>query len=143
FIPQCFASDLFGSSVDGSILQWTSDHSDLGGVLERRFRAGIMINSGTTPINNVILRTNPGQTPFIVGTYADPTVELTTSKDGGFAWTAHRDRSLGAQGEYRAEVEWRSLGRFGYPGALLEFRVTDPVPFRVSKVLANEPYGGI
>lgn len=143
FIPQCFAAGVFGSSIDGRLLTFSSDHADFGDILERRFRAGA---AGTVPsadLYNVFIRTNPGQTPFLVGDYTDPIVEMRVSKDGGFTWGAWREKSLGEQGQYRKRVQWTSLGKYSYPGVLCEFRVTDPVPFRVSKVAANEPYGGV
>jgi hypothetical protein len=46
------------------------------------------------------------------------------------------------EGGYRTVPEWRALGMFDFPGALFEFRVTDPVPFRVSAVKVNDPAGG-
>jgi hypothetical protein len=49
---------------------------------------------------------------------------------------------LGATGEYRTVPSWRRLGQFDFPGLLLEFRVSDPVPFRVSAVKANDFSGG-
>lgn len=143
FIPQCYANNTFGSSVDGHLIAWTTDHSDFSDVLERRFRAGASLDAGTTRVDNLAIRTNPGQTPFLVGDYATPVVELRTSKDGGFQFSVWRDKSLGAEGKYRQYIQWRSLGNFGYPGLLVEVRVTDPVPFRVSKMVMNEPYGNI
>ncbi len=143
WIPQCSQHPYFGSAIDGRIMSFTDDHSDFGDVLERRFRAGAVINVPSMPLNNVFIRTNPGQTPFIVGNYTDPVVEMRTSRDGGFSWSAWKQRTLGTQGQYRKRVMWSSLGFFSYPGMFLEFRVTDPVPFRVSRVVANDPYGGI
>jgi hypothetical protein len=141
FLPQCFAADVFGSAIDGRLLQFTTDYSDFGAQLERRFRAGTLGNIPGAPLYNVFLRTNPGQTPFVSAD--DPIVEMRISKDGGFTWGAWRQRSLGARGEYRKRIQWTGLGMFSYPGILCEFRVTDPVPFRVSKVVANDPYGGV
>lgn len=143
WIPNCYASGIFGSSVDGNLIQWTNDYQDFGAVLERRFRAGMPMDSGTVQLSNVILRTNPGHTPFLSGAYANPTVELRTSNDGGFDWSSWKEKPLGAQGKYKTSVMWRSLGYFGAPSILVEFRVTDPVPFRVSNVTANEPYSRI
>jgi hypothetical protein len=45
-------------------------------------------------------------------------------------------------GQYRKRLEWRSLGSFEDPGALFEFRVTDPVPWRISGAYYNEDGGG-
>jgi hypothetical protein len=136
-------SGLFGSSTNGNLIQWSSDHTDFGSTLERRFRAGAPINSGTVPLHNIQIRTNPGQTPYITTSFANPTVMLRTSRDGGQTWGPFLNRSLGVQGQYRALVQWRSLGMFAHPGVLVEFKITDPVPFRVSGVTANEPYGDI
>lgn len=143
WIPRCYANNKFGSGIDGRLVQWSDDHADFGAILERRFRAGLPITTGTVALNNLVIRTNPGQTPFLSGDYVEPIVELRTSRDGGFTWSNWKQRSLGVNGAYRSSVAWRSLGFFAYPSLLTEFRVTDPVPFRVSGVVANEGYGGI
>lgn len=143
WIPQCFAGGVFGSSVDGKTLAWGDAHLDLGGVLERRFRAGFPLNSSGVTINNTILRANVGQTPFLVGDYTSPTVEMRRSLDAGQTWGNWRGVSLGAQGKYRSKVQWTACGMAGQPGWLAEFRVTDPVPFRASGVFVNEPFGGL
>jgi hypothetical protein len=140
WVPQCYGGGYFGSSLDGNLIQWSDDHLDFNDLLERRFRAGIPLDSNAAPLYNVRLRTNPGQTPYLTGTYSDPTVELSISRDGGFTWTDYKSVSLGVAGSYRQWVQFVGLGFFSYPGVLLEFRVTDPVPFRVSNVTANETY---
>lgn len=140
--PQCFAGGVFGSAVDGKTLEWGAAHLDLGGVLERRFRGGFPINAGGLTIGNVLLRTNIGQTPFLTGNYTNPQVEMRISRDAGQTWGNWRAVSMGAQGEYRKRVQWRACGQASQPGFMAEFRVTAPVPFRVSDVLINEPYGG-
>lgn len=142
WIPQCFAGDTFGSSIDGRLMAWGDGHEDLGGVLERRFRAGLSINAGGVSISNAQLRCNVGQTPFLSGDYTAPQVEMRLSRDAGQTWGNWRRTALGEQGQYRKKVQWRALGMASQPGFLAEFRVTDPVPFRVSDVLVNEPYGG-
>lgn len=143
WLPQCFSDGVFGSAVDGKTLVWSADFQDLGGVMERRFRAGFPLNSGGATIQNVSLRTNPGNTPFVTGTYANPTVEMRQSRDGGMTWGNWRGTSLGQQGQYRKKVQWTACGMAGQPSWLAEFRVSDPVPFRVSGVFVNEPWGGI
>lgn len=143
FIPQCAVGDSFGSSIDGRVLEWGTDFTDLGGLLERRFRAGLAIDNGSVPLSNILLRANPGHTPYVTGNYTDPVVELRTSGDGGYAWSDWKQRTLGSQGQYRKMIRFRSLGSFGHPGLLAEFRVTDPVPFRISNIIANEDYAGI
>lgn len=143
WIPRCYGGAKFGSSIDGRLVQWADTYDDFGDIMERRFRAGISITTGVTPLHQLTLKTNPGQTPYIVGTYADPSIELRSSKDGGHTWGTWKSRSLGAQGEYRKTVRWQSLGFFGNPGILVEIRVTDPVPFRVSDLEVNESYANI
>lgn len=144
WLAQCWAAGVFGGT-NGKTLEWSSDHQDasaVGGILERRFRAGRAINAGGFKVGNAGIRTNAGDTPFLTGDYADPTVELRQSRDNGKTWGAWKPRSLGERGEYRKAVKWRALGMVSQPGWLGEFRVTDPVDFRVSDVFVNDPYGG-
>ncbi len=147
---QCYAGGIFGSATDGKTLAWGTDKTDAlatGGVLERLFTAGAPINSSGVMIDNLLLRTNPGETPYLVGDYANPVVEMRISPDAGRTWGDWRTRGLGAagtgaQGEYRTNVIWRSLGLASRPAFFVQFRCTDPVPFRISDVLINEAWGG-
>lgn len=143
WLPQCYEKGYFGLSNSGTLAQWSNDYYDFGSVLERRFRAGMAINGGTEMVANVMIRTNPGQTRVLSGQYSDPIISLRYARDGGFQWSSWREKRLGVQGSYDTRSVWTSLGYFAYPGGLFEFRVTDPVPFRVSGAYANEEYGGI
>jgi hypothetical protein len=142
WIAACYAGGVFGSGVDGKTLAFGDDYEELGGALERSFRAGLPINGGGLGILNLRLRCNPGQTGFLTGQYADPIIEMRISRDAGQTWGNWRGTYLGQQGEYRKRVEWRALGMASQPGFLVEFRLTDPVGFRVSGVFVNEPWGG-
>lgn len=139
----CFANGTFGSAVDNKLLQWSDGHSDLGEELERRFRAWIAINEGTVPLYAVTMKFSPGQTPYLEGALSNPVIELRTSKDGGKTWSPYKARGMGLQGEYRKQVRWNGLGSFGTPGALVELRVTDQVPFRISGLYANQTGGSV
>lgn len=132
---------IFGSTVDGALYE-QEGHADLDGSHERSFCVFQPINGGTIPIDNVILRSNPGHTDFLTGDYVNPVVELIQSFDGGMTFVAALPEYLGAMGEYRREVEWRALGFADAPGFYARFRVTDPVSFRCSGVAINEPHGG-
>lgn len=143
WIPRCFAGGVFGSSVDGRTMAWGSDWQDLGATLERRFRAGAPFDAGGVMLSKVSLRTNPGATGYLTGTYANPTIEMRSSRDGGKTWGAWRTASLGERGQYRKLVQWLGCGMASRPGVLLEFRVSDPVDFRVSDVQVNNGFGGI
>lgn len=142
WLPSCFAKGVFGSGEDGRTLAWADNHLDLGGVLERRLRGGFPINSNGQTINNVQVRCNVGQTGFLTGDYADPSMEMRVSRDAGKTWGSWRSAALGSQGSYRSRVQWRSCGMASQPAFLAEFRVTAPVDLRVSDVLVNEPGGG-
>lgn len=142
WIAQCYDGGYFGSSIDGNILRWSDGYTDLGQPLERRFRAWVPLTAEVLKLKNVVLRTNPGTTPFLTGDFTDPSVELRTSRDGGKEWQPWKSRRLGEQGQYRKKTFWSSLGQFNYPGVLLEVRYTAPTPFRVSGMSMNEPFGG-
>jgi hypothetical protein len=141
WLATCHAAGVFGAA-DGKTLAFGSDYQELGGVLERRFRAGLPINGGGIDIYNLRLRVNPGQTGFLTGDYADPVIEMRLSRDAGQTWGLWKGTQLGAQGQYRKRIEWRGLGQASAPGFMPEFRLTDPVPLRVSGVFVNEPFGG-
>lgn len=137
----CHADGVFGGAA-GKTMDWGTDNLELGGQFERLFTAGFAINAGGVPINNLSIRTNPGNTPYLATDYANPIIEMRTSRNGGKTWGPWKQRSLGAQGNYRDNVQWRWLGMASRPGLLAQFRVTDPVPFRASDARINEPYGG-
>ena len=142
WIPQCYAAGIFGSSIDGRTMEFNAVHTDLDGELERRFRAGTPLDGGIQSLSNVSLRVNPGQTPYLTGDYTDPIVEMRMSRDSGQTWGDWKAKTLGTQGKYRKKVQWRGVGTFSQPGFLAEFRCTDPVPFALSGVFVNEPFGG-
>ena len=142
FIPQCFAGGVFGSAIDGRTLEWADTHLDLGGVLERRFRAGFWATAATL-VGNLILRCNVGQTTYLSGDYVNPAVEMRISLDHGQTWGSWRSQTLGIQGDYTRSVLWRMVGQVRrWKAFLAEFRVTAPIDWRISDVLVNEPYGG-
>lgn len=143
WIPQCYVNNVFGSSADGALIAWTATHEDFGGVMERRFRAGMSITDGTIPVYQLTLKTATGRTPYTTGSYTNPDIELRRSKDGGETWSSWRTRPMGTQNQFRRNIRWTSLGFFGNPGILVEVRVQGSVPFRVSDMTVNESYASI
>lgn len=141
WLATCHADGVFGA-LDGKTLEFGPDYQEMGGVMERRFRAGFPINGGGIDIANLRLRVNPGHTDFLSGQYADPLIERRVSRDAGQTWGLWKSTPLGVQGNYRKRIEWRAQGQASAPGFLAEFRLTDPVPLRVSGVFINEPFGG-
>jgi len=141
---QCAAQHgaALGDDETGQIWTLGSGYTDAGTVLERRFRAGAPLSGGAFAVHNVRLTVNVGETSYLSGDYADPVVEMRTSRDAGRSWDTWRQAPMGQQGEYRTRTEWRRCGTFDDPGMLAEFRCTDPVPFRVSAAKVNEMSGG-
>ncbi len=140
WLATCFAGGNFGAT-NGNVLTWGTGWEDVGGELQRLFRAGAPLNSGTVTASHIGLRNNVGSTGFLSGDYTDPVVEMRLSRNGGRTRGNWRQTSLGTQGQYRKRVQWMANGVFGSPGVLAEFRVTAPVDWRVSEVVINEAGG--
>ena len=111
----------------------TADES----VVERILTAGERLLSPKV-YDSVTVECEVGTTPYLTGTYSEPTIEFRTSDDGGNVWTDWETDTLGAQGDYRKVIEYRALGMFNLPGFLAQVRLTDPVPFRVSGFYDNQ-----
>lgn len=125
----------FGHSSTGQIME-LSGFEDLDAPLERRFTAVVQLDAPAI-LSRVSLWANPGQPSDIT-----PVIELQTSDDQGRTWSGWEAADFGAEGEYRIIPEWRALGMFDAPGAMLEFRLTDAVGLRISAVKVNDPAGG-
>jgi hypothetical protein len=137
----CHAQGVFGA-LDGKTLEFGAGYEELGGPMERRWVAGFPLNGEPVDVSNLRIRVNPGQTDFLSGPFADPIIEVRISRDAGQTWGNWKHTNLGAQGNYRKKVEWRTLGLASRPGFMAEFRLTDPVALRVSGVFINEGVGG-
>lgn len=135
------ANAYLGDDTTGQI--WTYDgYADDGGELVRLFTAYFKIDSDPVAINNLWLEANFGRTGLLAGQGSDPVIEMRSSNDAGATWSDWEEASLGQQGEYRVIAEWRALGLFDVPGAVFEFRCSDPVPLRVSAVHVNDSIPG-
>jgi hypothetical protein len=130
----------FGHSVTNQVMIFDG-WNDVGHELERRFSAAQQLDAPLS-VNNIRLWCNSGHTEVLSGQGSDPQVEMRYSRNAGNSWSGYSSARLGATGEYRTVPSWRRLGQFDFPGLLLEFRVSDPVPFRVSAVKANDFSGG-
>jgi hypothetical protein len=128
------------SDADGQVFNF-GGWDDVGTEMERRFSAASPVDAPVS-IDSIKLWANTGTTTVLNGQGSDPTVEMRTSDDAAETWGEWDADSLGATGEYRTVPEWRALGMFDFPGLMCEFRVTDPVDFRVSSVKVNDPRGG-
>lgn len=128
----------FGDDETGKI--WSFSGYDEG-PMERLFTAGAELSEPLT-VNNLRITCEVGTTPNLTGDYADPIIEMRSSRDAGTTWGNWRSRALGAQGQYRKRVQWNTWGMFDEPGMLFQGRVTGPVSFRLSGVGINEKNGG-
>lgn len=135
----------FGHESTGQIMG-LSGWDDLGDPLTREFTAALPLSQPAS-ISNVWFVINSGAATVLSGTGSDPMLEIAISRDGGetfadFDAVGIGNAALGGTGQYRVIPEFRRLGQADAPGFLMRARVTDPVPFRVSAVKANEPLGG-
>lgn len=132
---------LLGDDTAGTL--WTfGDAYDDEATLIREFTAAFPLKGGTAVVDNVTIDANSGRTELLAGQGSNPMIELSTSRDAGATWGTPRQAPLGEQGGYRTRSRWNRCGMFDSPGAMFKFRVSDPVPLRVSNVLVNEPGGG-
>jgi hypothetical protein len=145
FRGQCAVSsgtDVYIGDDESGTLWTLSGSEDACGPFERLFTAAFPITGRTVAVDNLNVEANVGWTHLLSGQGSEPTIEMRSSRDKGATWTGWRGASLGRQGAYGTDVQWRRNGIFARPGAMFEFRVTDPVDFSVSAVSVNEPGGG-
>jgi hypothetical protein len=136
---QSDGSPIFGSAVGDDLLihsGWAEGTSSLS----REWTAAIPLTSSVR-IDSIEIEANTGAAALTAGT--NPQVEMRYSRDRGNTWSAFRPASLGATGQYGRRPKWTRLGMFTAPGALFHFRVTDPVPIRVSGVSGEETSAGL
>ena len=126
---------LAGDDETGMI--WRLDDSvlsDDGVEIERRFTA----MTGRGMVRSVMVDAASGEGVSYVDA---PIIEMRISRDDGATWGHWRARTLGKKGQRRKRAVWLRLGLSDTMG-LLEFRTTDPTPWRVSDVRANENLAG-
>ncbi len=125
----------WGDDTSGQVFTFTrSVYTDDGATLTGLFTGAIPLIDPVT-VDVASLAVAVGVTADYTST---PTVEMRTSRDGGHAWTDWDPASLGAVGAFRTIASWRALGMFDAPGAMFEFRITDPVLRRVSGIRVND-----
>jgi hypothetical protein len=129
---------LFGSATGPELLAF-SGWAEGASPLSREFTAAVP-STRQFPLDVLDLEANPGSANLAAGD--NPQIEMRSSRDGGRTWGPFRAAPLGAMGKYRTRPKWRRLGSFDAPGALLHFRVTDPVGLRVSAAVSGESSAG-
>lgn len=124
----------FGSATNGDILVF--DEFDDDGADLTRVCSGAMTLDDPMVIHSLQLEVNSGFTPFASGANSNPDVEMRFSTDG-HSFSDWITASMGVADSFSARPLWQGLGQFDTPGAIFEFRVTQPVPFRISAVRIN------
>ena len=132
----------FGDDETGKIWQFVDYGTDNDeGIVERLLTAGERLLDPKS-YDSVTVECEVGTTPFLTGTYTDPTLEFRTSDDGGNIWSDWESDTIGPQGDYRKIVQYNALGMYSLPGAMFQIRLTDPVGFRVSGFYDNQSVHG-
>lgn len=72
----------------------------------------------------------------------EPFLELRWSDDRGATWSPYMRASLGQKGDYSRAVSYRAMGVVSDFGRVFEFRMSDPVRFRLDYATLNERTGG-
>lgn len=104
----------------------------------QRIHTGVVEQRGI--LSNLVLDATTGGA--VTPVEQNPLVELRISRDQGQTFAAWRQSSLGSQGQYRRRAVWRALGLSDGDGMVIEFRMSDPTPWRLSAMRANEPLSG-
>lgn len=65
-------------------------------------------------------------------------IEMRYSDDAGRTFSGWKQMSMGKMGEYSKRVIFRQLGQTRPPGRLYHVRMSSPVPYRLTKAVANE-----
>lgn len=126
-----------GDDETGKLWELTyEDYSDDGTEIERRWTALI---DKVAYIDNIMLDASAGEEP-VLG--VEPIVECRMSRDQGNTFGPYRQSTLGQKGNYRKRVGWRRWGLVDNEGAVFDFRITDPTPWRVSSIRVNEGQSG-
>lgn len=125
---------MVGDDVTGQIWTLTDDVlSDGTAPIVREFTA--TVNSPGF-LDNVTLTCSPPASEI------DGLIELRTSRDSGNSWSDWRQSNLGVVGQNRKRVGFKRFGLVDSEGLILQFRITDPIPTRISRITANEGQGG-
>lgn len=125
-----------GDKETGDIYRLDPDRSnDNGEPMERILTGGIAAAGGSQPFDNLALYVT-------TGTATDPNlrprVEVRVSKNNR-TYGDPRFINLKPQGNYGEPVRLNRLGNINYPGALIEFRVTDDVVATIQGAAYNVP----
>lgn len=127
----CFGKHLVASDISGAIGELRRDvYDEFGQDLIRTMRTPLV---STFPAGaslhelNLLVETGNGLGASGAAEDQNPTLMMRVTKDGYKTWSTERQRSLGAQGEYRKTVRFNRLGACGRQGVAFEFSASAAV----------------
>jgi hypothetical protein len=127
-----------GDDTTGMLWQLTrAALTDNGDAIVKLFTAGTPASGKGFALDNVELDMATG----LASLGLDPVIEMRRSRNGGLTWTNWRAASAGKLGSYGKRVAWRRLGHVSEPGIIMEFRMTDAAPWRISRLRGNDASG--
>jgi hypothetical protein len=127
-----------GDDTTGALWKLTrTTLTDNGDAILKLFTAGTPAAGKGFALDNVELDMATG----LATTGLDPVIKMRRSRDGGLTWTNWRPASVGKSGNYGKRVTWRRLGHVAEPGIIMEFRMTDAAPWRISRLRGNDASG--
>ena len=97
--------------------------------------AWLEIKEGQIAIDNVVVNCAVGEGPRS-GQGSAPVMQIRCSRDGK-TFSGWREAPMPLTGQHSGKVRINRWGTFQSPGALFQFRVSDPAPFRVTDIRAN------
>lgn len=125
--------------AEGANVHLLKDRPDDNGAAISRIFTSIAVTEGAFVCDNLEVQMSPGT----AGPNQEPATLLMRWSDNlGRTFTDWQSTSLGFTGQYDRRAMWRRGGTIYPPGRIYEFRITDPVPFRVSGVEINAFSGG-
>ncbi len=139
-VHNVFGKVLAGSRYDGKIYELDADTLlDDDQEIERIATANIIsaVKRGN-PIWNLAVEGIKGTGVDGGGQGADPQIMMRFSKDGGNKYSNELWRDWGKTGKYNTRAVWRGLGDMGARGLIVEFDMSDPVKWTITRVTIND-----
>lgn len=132
--------NLVGHRSNGKIYKLDMEnYTEDGTTIERIIQGSVQWQDGKRiTYDRVRLDVDAG-VGLTTGQGSDPQVMMRYSDDGTKTWSNEKWRSIGKIGEYKDRAIWRRMGTARE--RIFEWRLTDPVPWKVTGAYANGRIG--
>lgn len=122
---------LVGDGTNGKIYVLSPTvYTEVGGSIERIAQGSVQWKDGQRITYDRVRLDMDAGVGLITGQGSDPQVMMRYSDDGLKTWSNEKWRSFGKIGEYFKRAVWRRLGTARE--RIFQFRITDPVPVRIT-----------